>query len=329
MTSIRIRTLERQSWPLRGTFRISRGARTAAEVLYLELGRGTRRGHAECVPYAHYGETFESVLAQVEHAVAALHGDDPRSILQELLPAGAARNAVDCALWDLLCKERGVRAWELAGRPEPTPAITVETVVIDTPAAMRAAAHAASHRPVLKIKLDAEQVVDRVAAVRDGAPRSRLVVDANEAWSIERLADVAPALAELGVVMIEQPLPAADDSPLAGFVSPVPLCADESCHTRRDLDRCAGRYAMVNLKLDKTGGLTEALALADAARARGFGLMVGCMLGTSLAMAPATLVADRADVVDLDGPLWIVHDRQPALTIDDSRVGLPAAALWG
>jgi L-alanine-DL-glutamate epimerase-like enolase superfamily enzyme len=328
--ALSIEALERQTWPLRGRFTIARGSRTAAEVLYLRLGRGGFAGQAECVPYRHYGETFDSVEAQVRTAVAAL-GEDPdgRAALQQILPAGAARNAVDCALWDLACKTRGLRFWELAGRPRPAPALTVETVVIDTPDAMRSAAAQAAQRPVLKIKLDAEQVLERVRAVRDGAPESRLVVDANEAWTLELLAAVAPGLAELGVTMIEQPLPARADAELAGFASPVPLCADESCHTRADLARCAGRYALVNLKLDKTGGLTEALALAAAARDRGFGLMVGCMLGTSLAMAPATLIAAEAEVVDLDGPLWLREDRAHGLAIDDSRVGLPEPALFG
>ena len=326
-----IDTLERESWPLRGAFTISRGSRTAAEVLHLRLERGAHTGHAECVPYAHYGESFDSVIAQIESAVAALPAsDDPRGALLGTLPAGAARNAVDCALWDLLAKERGCRFWEIDGLSRPEPAITVETVVIDTPDAMRDAAAKAAHRPVLKVKLDATDVVARIEAVRAGAPRSRLVVDANEAWDIELLTAVTPRLAELGVEMIEQPLPAGDDAALATFASPVPICADESCHTSDDLDRCAETgYAMVNLKLDKTGGLTEALRLADGAAARGLELMVGCMLGTSLAMAPATLVATRARIVDLDGPLWMATDRAPSLRIEDSRVGLPDPALWG
>ncbi len=328
--TLRIETLEQQSFPLRGVFTISRGSRTASEVLYLRLSRNGVTGHAESVPYRHYGETFDSVEAQIRAAVAALaETPDGRLDLQSILPAGAARNAVDCALWDLACKELGVRFWELASRPRPVPTLTVETVVLAQPDSMRSAAEAAAHRPVLKIKLDADRVIERVRAVRQGAPDSRLVVDANEAWSLELLESVVEPLAELGVTMIEQPLPAASDAVLEGFESVVPLCADESCHTRADLDRCASRYGMVNIKLDKTGGLTEALALADDARTRGLGLMVGCMLGTSLAMAPALLVAQEADVVDLDGPLWMAKDRQPALRIEDSLVGLPDAALFG
>jgi L-alanine-DL-glutamate epimerase-like enolase superfamily enzyme len=328
--SLRIEILEQQSFPLRSVFTISRGSRTTSEVLYLRIARGGVTGHAESVPYRHYGETFESVEAQIRNAMQALaSASDGRDELQRLLPAGAARNAVDCALFDLACKERGIRFWELAGRPEPVPTPTVETVVLAEPDSMRDAARAASHRPTLKIKLDADRVLDRVRAVREGAPDSALVVDANEAWTHDLLASVAAPLRDLGVTMIEQPLPASADASLEGFRSPVPLCADESCHTRADLDRCASRYGMVNIKLDKTGGLTEALALADEARARGLGLMVGCMLGTSLAMAPALLVAQGADVVDLDGPLWMARDREPSLRIEDSRVGLPEPALFG
>lgn len=326
---LRIELLVRESWPLRGLFTISRGARTHAQVLRLALARGGSVGHAECTPYRHYGESFDSVEAQIRGAVDALGARGGRAELQRILPAGAARNAVDCALWDLECKARAMRFWTLAGRPRPRPAVTVETIVIDTPDAMRAAARVASARPVLKVKLDANDVIPRIAAVREGAPDSVLVVDANEAWCLAQLASVAAPLRELGVAMIEQPLPASADAALEGFRSPVPLCADESCHTRADLDRIASRYAMVNVKLDKTGGLTEALALVDAARARGLRVMVGCMLGTSLAMAPATLLASDADFVDLDGPLWLARDRAHGLAIEDSKVGLPEPALFG
>jgi L-alanine-DL-glutamate epimerase-like enolase superfamily enzyme len=327
--ALEIAVLRRESWPLRAPFTISRGSRLAADVLYLELARGGTRGHAECVPYRHYGETFESVTDQIRAAVAELSPIGGRAELQAILPAGAARNAVDCALWDLDCKARGVRFWDLEGRPRPSPAVTVETIVIDTPGAMKTAAARAAHRPVLKVKLDAERVIERVRAVREGAPGCRIVVDANEAWNFALLRSVAAPLVELGVEMIEQPLPAEADDELVSFDSPVVLCADESCHTRADLDRCEPRYGMVNVKLDKTGGLTEALALCEAARARGLHLMVGCMLATSLGMAPATLVATMADVVDLDGPLWLRDDRQPALQFDDSRVSLPRPELWG
>ena len=329
-TTLRIATLRRETWPLRAAFTIARGSRKEAQVLYLRLTDGTQHGQSECMPYRHYGESFESVEAQIVDAVTQIaEAPDARDRLQSCLPAGAARNALDCALWDLEGKRSGRRAWELAGRDEPKPAVTVETIVIDTPQAMFEAARTARARPVLKVKLDAELVLERIHAVNEGAPQSRVVVDANEAWSFDQLVALAPKLAELRVAMIEQPLLARADQALAGYSCPVPLCADESCHTRADLDACAPRYALVNVKLDKTGGLTEALALCDAARARGLGVMVGCMLGTSLAMAPATLIADRADFVDLDGPLWMSKDREPALRIDDSRVGLPELALWG
>ncbi len=326
---LRIAALRRETWPLRAVFSISRGSRSEAQVLYLRLARGAFEGQAECMPYKHYGETFESVEAQVQHGVAALGSGGGRAELQAILPAGAARNAIDCALWDLDCKRAGLRFWELAGRSRPVPAVTVETIVIDTPDLMREAARRASHRPVLKIKLDQHEVVARVRAVREGAPRSVLVVDANEAWSPGQLVDLAPRLHDLGVKMIEQPLRADADLALEGQRFAVPLCADESCHTRADVARCASRYQLVNVKLDKAGGLTEALAVCDAARAHGLGLMVGCMLGTSLAMAPATLIAADAEFVDLDGPLWMSRDREPSLVIADSKVGLPDASLWG
>ena len=329
-TPLGVATLRREVWPLRAAFTISRGSRTEVQVLYLRLTRGAHSGHAECMPYKHYGESFDGVERQILDTVERLReSDGGRTELQDLLAAGAARNAIDCALWDLECKQTGRRAWEVAGHAEPRPAITVETIVIDTPQQMFDSARRARARPVLKVKLDAEQVLPRLRAVREGAPNSRLVVDANEAWTLDLLTELVPQLHALGVAMIEQPLPAAADAALEGYTSAVPLCADESCHTRADLERCADRYALVNIKLDKTGGLTEALALRDAARARGLGVMVGCMLGTSLAMAPATLIADGADFVDLDGPLWMAKDREPGLVIADSRVGLPTAALWG
>ncbi|MGE0141941.1 MAG: N-acetyl-D-Glu racemase DgcA [Planctomycetota bacterium] len=327
---LRIAILRRETWPLRAAFTISRGSRTEASVLYLRLARDGVEGHAECMPYKHYGESFESVERQIQDAVDALATrGDGRSELQKRLPAGAARNAIDCALVDLECKASGRRAWDLLGRSEPTPAVTVETIVIDTPQNMFEAARVARARPVLKIKLDGEEVVPRVRAVREGAPHSKLVVDANEAWSMDLLDRVVDELATLGVLMIEQPLPAKNDAALAEYRGRIPLCADESCHTREDLSRVRERYRMVNVKLDKAGGITEAMALCDAALELGLGLMVGCMLGTSLAMAPATLIADRAEFVDLDGPLWMAKDREAGLDFTDSRVSLPTARLWG
>ena len=335
--------VRRERFPIRGVFRIARGARTVSEVLTVTLRReggreGDRRGAAaagrgECLPYARYDETLDSVEAEVRGLEAALRDGLGRAALQELLPAGAARNALDCALWDLEGKERGVPVWRLAGLDEPGPVTSAYTLSIDSPEAMRAAARDAASRPLLKVKLGGEGGgaidLERLVAVREGAPDARLIVDANEGWTIEDYARVAPRLADLGVVLVEQPLPAADDGPLAGAHRPVPVCADESCHDRASLDRIEGRYDVVNVKLDKTGGLTEALALVDEARRRGLGVMVGCMVGSSLAMAPAMLVAQRADTVDLDAPLLLAADRDVPLRYEGSTAHPADPTLWG
>ena len=326
--------VRRESWPLAGVFRISRGARRVAHTVLVELRDGDAAGRGECVPYARYGETVESVVESIE----GLRGDLERGLgregLADAMGPGAARNAVDCALWDLEAKRSGRRAWAaVAGtRPgtPPEPVVTAYTLGIGEPSAMREAAARNAARPVLKVKLDGERVVERVAAVRAGAPGARLIVDANEAWSAETLQRCLPELADLRVELVEQPLPAGADAALAGLDRVVPVAADESCHTRADLPGLAGRYDVVNVKLDKTGGLTEALALRDAARDAGFGIMVGCMLATSLAMAPATLVAQGARFVDLDGPLLLARDRDPGLDYrPDGRVAPPPRALWG
>ncbi|MCB1310500.1 MAG: dipeptide epimerase [Sedimentitalea sp.] len=317
--------VRRDVFRLAQVFTISRGSRTEARVLTCEIADGAHRGRGECVPYARYGETLDSVAAQI----AALSGDLDRDRLAELLPAGAARNAVDCALWDLEAKRAGKRVWELAGLAAPKPQITAYTLSLDAPEAMRAQAAANAHRPLLKIKLGTPDDMARLEAVRAGAPASRIIVDANEGWSAAIYADLAPHLARLGVALVEQPLPAGEDAALIGMPRPVPVCADESCHDRASLVDLKGKYDVVNIKLDKTGGLTEALTLRDAARAEGYGIMVGCMVGSSLAMAPATLVAQGAEVVDLDGPLLLAEDRDNALTFDDKGVNPPIAALWG
>lgn len=322
-------TLRRESWPIRGGFTISRGSKTAAEVVVAEVADGAERGRGECVPYARYGETVEGVLTALEGMTEALAAGLCRQDLQEALPAGAARNALDCALWDLEAKRARRPVWDMAGLAAPEAVVTAYTLSLDRPEAMGKAARAAAGRPLLKIKLGAEGVVERVAAVRQGAPDARLVVDANEAWSAELYDALAPEMARLGVAMIEQPLPAGDDAALAGRPRPVTLCADESCHDRQSLPALAGRYDMVNIKLDKTGGLTEALALKAAAEAAGLEIMVGCMLATSLAMAPALLVAQGAQVVDLDGPLLLERDRDDAIAFDGSLMHPPATALWG
>ena len=326
--------VRRERFPIRGVFRIARGARTVSEVLEVRLrGAGGAIGRGECLPYARYGETLDSVEARVRGVEGALADGLDRASLQSLLPAGAARNALDCALWDLEAKARGVPAWRLAGLDAPRPVTTAYTLSIDSPGRMREAAREAAQRPVLKVKLGGEgggeADLERLAAVREGAPGARLIVDANEGWTIEDYARVAPRLVELGVALVEQPLPAADDAALAGAHRPVPTCADESCHDRASLDALAGRYDVVNVKLDKSGGLTEALALARAARERGLGVMVGCMVGSSLAMAPAMLVAQLADTVDLDAPLLLASDRSHALRYEISTVHPPEPALWG
>ncbi len=306
-------------------FTISRGSRTEARVLTVRISDGGATGWGECVPYERYGETLDSVTAQV----AGLPEAFDRTTLQSLLPAGAARNAVDCALWDFEAKRAGRRAWELAGLPAPGPEITAYTLSLDTPEAMQAQAAEHAHRPLLKIKLGTPDDMPRLEAVRRGAPRARIIVDANEGWSAEVYADLAPHLVRLGVTLVEQPLPAGEDEALIGMKRPVPVCADESCHDRASLPGLKGKYDVLNIKLDKTGGLTEALALRDAARAQGYGIMVGCMVGSSLAMAPATLVAQGAMVTDLDGPLLLAEDRENALMFDEAGVHPPMAALWG
>jgi L-alanine-DL-glutamate epimerase-like enolase superfamily enzyme len=323
-------TVSRESWKIKGTFRISRGARTSAEVVLVSLVADGATGVGECVPYARYGESLESVCEQIDKLRPDVEaGNIDRQALQEALPPGAARNALDCALWDLEAKQNRKRVWELAGLPQPEPVTTAYTLSLDSVEAMAANAAANAERPLLKLKLAGPEDLDRVRAVREAAPQARLIVDANESWSLETYRELAPLLAELGVVMIEQPLHAEEDGQLRGEPRPVPLCADESCHDRSTLPALAERYDMVNIKLDKTGGLTEALALKAEAEKLGIGIMVGCMLGTSLAMAPALLVAQGAAIVDLDGPLLLAEDRQPALTFKQSLVHPPKPALWG
>ena len=276
----------RERWPLRTAFTISRGSRTASEVVVARVRDGEFEGRGECLPYARYGETPAAVAVAIEGLAPAVRDGMGRAELQEALPAGAARNALDCALWDLECKTTGRRAWQIARLPAPRPLATACTLSLDTPDAMRAAAARNADRPLLKLKLGGSGDVDRVAAVRDGAPEARIIVDANEAWTPEEYADLAPQLARLGVAMIEQPLRAGEDETMADLDRPVPVCADEACHDRATLDALAGRYDLINIKLDKAGGLTEALALREEARTRGFQIMVGCMIATSLSMAP-------------------------------------------
>ncbi|CPR18228.1 L-Ala-D/L-Glu epimerase [Brenneria goodwinii] len=318
-----------ESWPLQGTFTISRGSKSQANVVVVALRCGDATGYGECTPYARYGESIESVMTQI----AALsddirHGLD-RERLQTRLPAGAARNALDCAFWDLECKQHNQRIWQRLNLPTPQVLETAYTLSLDTPARMQQAAQQNANRPLLKLKLADKDDLARVAAVRKGAPSARLIVDANEGWDAELYLKLVPELAALGVAMIEQPLPAGKDAVLAELPHPIPICADESCHDSHSLAAIAGRYDMINIKLDKTGGLTEALRLRASALAQGMQIMIGCMVSTSLSMAPAFIVAQGAQVVDLDGPLLLQRDRTNGLRYDGSQIHASESALWG
>ncbi len=315
-------------WPLKEPFRISRGSRTEAQVVVAAVSNGEHIGRGECVPVARYSQSTGSVLAQIESIKRDKNLDRQR--LQELLPAGAARNALDCALWDLEAKISGKRVWELANIPMVHFIETSFTISLDTPAAMAAAAKANANAPILKLKLGGDDVdLARVEAVREAAPAARLLIDANESWSPAHYRNVAPALKGLGVELIEQPFPADVDEVLETLDHPIPVCADESCHTSADLVRLTNRYEMINVKLDKTGGLTEALLLTERARESGFKLLIGCMVCTSLGIAPARLIASTADYVDLDGPFLLARDRDHGLRYQNGRIGIPSRDLWG
>lgn len=321
--------VRQEIWPVRGVFRISRGSRTEVNVVVVEIRDGDFLGRGESVPYSRYKESVPGVMESVESIRDRIEAGLSRDELQEVLPAGAARNAVDCALWDLEAKQTGTPAWQLAGIQQPQPATTAVTISVDTAEAMAAAAARQARAPLLKVKLGGEGDLERMLAVREAAPRARVIVDANEAWTPELCREFMPHMARLGVELIEQPLPAGNDEVLREIYNAVPVCADESCHTRADLQRLTGLYQFVNIKLDKTGGLTEALQLAREAREAGFGVMVGCMLGTSLAMAPATLLTGLAAFVDLDGPLLLAKDHENSLNYDGGKVHPPPPALWG
>jgi len=320
-----------ERWPLAGVFTISRGSKTEAVVVVAEFDAGDCRGRGESVPYARYGETPDGVAAAIEAMRPALHDGLDRIALQAAMPPGAARNALDCAFWDLEAKQSGRRAYQLAGLAPPKPLTTAFTISLAAPAAMAEAAERAAARPLLKVKLGGADGDDagRIAAVRRAAPRAELIVDANEGWTADNLRQNLSACADAGVTLIEQPLPERRDAALAGTERPIPVCADESVHARASLDALIGKYDAVNIKLDKTGGLTEALALAAEAERRGFAIMVGCMVATSLAMAPALLVAQRARVVDLDGPLLLAKDRPEGLRYEGSLAHPAGPALWG
>jgi L-Ala-D/L-Glu epimerase len=321
-------TIAHESWPIAGGFTISRGTKTSAEVVVVTLEVGGAAGRGECVPYARYDETVESTVAALEAVRSTVERGLARDALAAL-PGKAARNALDCALWDLEAKLTGTPAWQRAGFAELRPLVTAYTLSLDSPAAMAAAAAKAATRPLLKLKLGAPGDAERLVAVRRAAPQARIIVDANEGWTADDLPRMFAACLEAGVELVEQPLPAGDDAALARLRRPIAVCADESAHDREGLAELVGRYDAVNIKLDKTGGLTEALALAGAARQHDLKIMVGCMLATSLAMAPAMLVGQFADVVDLDGPLLLARDRDPGIRFEASLMHPPPAALWG
>ncbi|MDA1101570.1 MAG: dipeptide epimerase [Proteobacteria bacterium] len=325
------RTLQvyEETFPIAGSFTISRGSRTEIHVIVAEISDGAYRGRGECVPYSHYGESMASVRRQIEGMTPLISAGGSRTILDQALGPGAARNALDCALFDLEAKMTGQRAWDLADLAPPPDLLTAFTLSLDSPENMAKTAQSSKDRPLLKLKLGGAGDPERVEAVRHAAPGVRLIVDANEAWAPDMVLPFSAALAKFGVELIEQPLPRGGDQMLSDCPHPVPICADESCHVSADLDRLAGRYDLVNVKLDKSGGLTEGLILVREAKRRGFGVMVGCMLGTSLAMAPATLLASMADYVDLDGPLLLATDRDAALVYRDGYVARPTPELWG
>jgi L-alanine-DL-glutamate epimerase-like enolase superfamily enzyme len=318
-----------ESWLLARPFAISRGVKTQADVVVVEIYEGGFAGRGECVPYPRYNETVDGVKIEIEGIFPDLERGLDRAGVSRAMPAGAARNAIDNALWDLEAKVRRKRVWEIAGIAAPEPSITAETIGLGSIQEMATAAKRLSKAPLIKVKLDAELITERMQAVHDNAPNARFIIDPNEGWTFDQLKAVAPALVKMGVEMIEQPLPAGDDEGLRRYNSPITLCADESCHTKDDLQALVGKYQMVNIKLDKTGGLTEALELAKSAEILNLGIMIGCMVGTSLAMAPAMLLARGAEFVDLDGPLLLKIDRKLGLKFESGLVYPPKAQLWG
>jgi len=318
-----------ERWPIAGSFGISRGTKTEAVTVVAELSDGMTRGRGECVPYARYGESVDSVMAQINAMRPELNAGLDRRALQTAMPPGAARNALDCAFWDLEAKRGKRPVHEVAELAAPHAVTTAYTISLAAPAAMAKAAEEVASRALLKIKLGAEGDAARIAAVRAAAPEAVLIVDANEGWSEANLAANFAACAGAGVVLIEQPLPEGKDQALAHMQRPIPVCADESVHDRSSLFALAGKYDAVNVKLDKAGGLTEALAVVAEARRQNFTIMVGCMVATSLAMAPAILIAQQARFVDLDGPLLLSRDRAHGLRYVDSLVYPPSPSLWG
>ena len=325
----RVLSVVEERFPIAGTFTISRGSKTEAEVITCTISQSGRSGRGECVPYRRYGETMESVRAEIAAVSAPVQAGMDRGSLLAAMKAGAARNAIDCALWDLEAKLSAVRVVDRLGLKTALPLQTAYTLSLGTPEAMAAQARANAQRPLLKVKIGGDGDIERIRAVRRAAPGSRLILDANEGWTEENIGANLAAAAEMGVALVEQPLPAGKDAILGRIEHPVPVCADESVHTVEGLEQLAGLYDAINIKLDKAGGLTAALELRDRAKHLGFSIMVGCMVGTSLAMAPAVLLAQGADFVDLDGPLLLARDRVPGLIYEGSQVYPPHVALWG
>jgi L-alanine-DL-glutamate epimerase-like enolase superfamily enzyme len=322
-------SIEPESWPLARPFRISRGVKTLAQVIKVEITQGKARGRGEGVPYPRYGETVDSVLEQIKSVASTIAAGMTRGALQEALPPGAARNALDCALWDLWASLTGQSVSAQLGESPPPALTTALTVGIDTPEAMHAAAERLRGAPLIKVKLDAVAPQEQLRAVRAAAPTARLIADPNESWSLDILESMQPVLADAGVELIEQPLPSNDDGVLEGFYPAVPICADESCHVAADLPRLLPRYQAVNIKLDKTGGLSGALRLLEQAQAAGLRIMCGCMICTSLSIAPAFHIARHAQFVDLDGPLWLKQDRPGGVRLENRKLLAPATTLWG
>lgn len=321
--------IEQQSWPLREVFTIARGSKTTAITVLVHISEHGFSSRGECVPYARYGETVEGVMAQVESLRTFIEQGGTRTALQAQIGAGAARNALDCALWDLAAKQQGRRAWVLAGTTPPSPVSCAYTLSLDSVDNMARAARRHRDKPLLKIKLNADQPLACIKAIREQAPDPQLIIDANESWNTEILADMLQPLQKLGVSLLEQPLPAGDDAVLAELPHTVPIAADESCHCCADLSKIIERYDVINIKLDKTGGLTEALRLRELALTSRLGIMVGCMVATSLSMAPALLLTPGADFVDLDGPLLLGTDCEHGLDFKNQLIGPPNQALWG
>lgn len=327
--NLRSLNVEQQSWPLENEFRISRGAKTQADILLVSITEDGFCGRAEAVPYNRYNETVESVIEQIESVREHIEKGVNIELLNLLLPAGAARNAVDCALWELEAKKCHSSVAKLTLMKPFSGCITAQTLSIDTPENMASAAKKLAAYPLIKIKFDQDLVLERMTAIHQAAPASQFIIDANEAWSIEQLNRYSSALKDMNVVLIEQPLAAQNDQDLAHYIGNIAICADESVHTSKDLDKVAKLYQYINIKLDKTGGLSEALKLLRKAQARRIGVMVGCMVGTSLAMAPATLLAGYADFVDLDGPALLKHDREHGFEYQQGHMSALKSELWG